>query len=108
MFNNLLGLLWNTSSSTDGNENINEDIQNIDNVEIKSSTISLTNKKNTSERTGIHISPTAQSIASTPRNAISSSSSSANSDNRSVYEKAKSMLSANASGGFLQLRLALT
>ena len=50
----------------------------------------------------INISPNAQSITSAPASAISSSSS--NSDNRSAYEKAKSILSANSSGEYINLR----
>lgn len=132
MFNNLMGLLWNTSSTTDtiefkeieGNDadkHINtKDIENIERK--KSSTVSSTNqnksKKNTIKTTGllsnieddgiiingknINISPIAQSITSTPANAISSSS--VNSDNRSAYEKAKSILSANSSGEYINLR----
>ena len=129
-----MGLLWNTSSTTDtiefkeieGNDadkhisNITKDIENIERK--KSSTVSSTNQnkseKNTIKRTGllsnieddgnimngknINISPIAQSINSTPANAISSSS--VNSDNRSAYEKAKSILSANSRGEYITYR----
>jgi len=126
---NLFGSLWNSSSVTekidykeingnDANKQINKD-NIIGNIEIKSSTITAINssKKSSNKHTNllsnieedgiimngkINISPNAQSITSAPANAILSSSS--NSDNRSAYEKAKSVLSANSSGEYINLR----
>ena len=126
---NLFGSVWNSSSLTekidykeingnDANKQINKD-NIIGNIEIKSSTITAINssKKSSNKHTNllsnieedgiimhgkINISPNAQSITSAPANAILSSSS--NSDNRSAYEKAKSVLSANSSGEYINLR----